>query len=279
MLLSHYKFAVDAHPQAFATRGVSFETVTLTSSDGVAIAGWFVPTRNAAGEDVATIVVLHTLGGTREDMLDFALPLWEKGFNLLLIDMRGHGESGGEFFTYGYHEWKDVSAAIDYLEGRGDGNGKQVAVLGASAGGAVAIAAAARDRRIKALVSIASFVDLEQVVEHRTPWLPGFWRARALRKAERLGSFRVMDVSPVRDIAAVGCPVLIVHGDADRTIPFDHARRLEAASAGRAELHVLVDASHATMFRAGGEALTETIAEFIRGAVAEPKQTAEESAK
>lgn len=271
MLLSHYKFAVDPQPRAFADCGASFETVSFTTSDGVRIAGWFVPVKDAAVGEATTIVVLHTLGRTRQDMLELALPLWREGFNLLLIDMRGHGESGGKHFTYGYHEWEDVAAAIDYLEGRDDGAGKRVALLGASAGGAVAIAAAARDRRVEALVSIASFADLEQIVAHRVRWLPRFWRKRALRKAERLGNFRVADTSPVHDIADVACPILIVHGDADATIPFDHAGQLHAAAGDRAELHVLSAASHATMFRKGGAALVQRIAAFVRSVQEKPE--------
>ncbi|MBM4032267.1 MAG: alpha/beta hydrolase [Planctomycetes bacterium] len=255
MLLSHYKFAVEPNPAIFAEYGATAERVSFQTSDGLAIAGWFVP---ASGSSGCTVIVLHTLGRTRADMLGFTMPLWRRGLNLLLIDMLGHGESGGNYFTYGYHEWRDVAGAIDYLAAR-------VAVLGASAGGAVAIAAAARDSRIEALVSIASFADLERIVYHRASWLPRFWLRRAMRKAERLAQFSVAESSPVRDIARVTCPILLVHGDADNTVPFGHASELYMAARAPKDFRILHGGTHANMFSLGGDLLREKVATFLSG--------------
>ena len=229
MLLSHHKFAVNPHPEVFDDYGATPEPVSFETRDGMRIAGWFVPSSEKS-RSAPTVIVLHPIGNTRENMLGLMLPVWRKGFNLLLIDMRGHGESGGEFFTYGHHEWRDVTAAIEYLEGRQDGSAERVAVLGASAGAAVSISGAAHDSRIRAAIAIASFADLDSIVRHRAWFLPAFWRNRALRKAERLAQFKVSETSPVRDIAAVKCPILIAHGDADARIPFEHAEQLYNAA-------------------------------------------------
>ena len=263
MLLSHYKFSVDPDPEVFTDYGATHEAVAFRTSDGLTIAGWFVPAKGPCRGGSTTLVVLHTLGRTREDMLSLALPLWRKGFALLLIDLRGHGESDGDHFTYGYHEWRDVAAAIDYLVGRQDGCGDRVAVLGASAGGAVAIAAAARDKRIRALVSIASFADLDRIVSRRAWWVPGFWVQRALRKAERIADFSVRETSPVRNLARVACPTLIVHGDADRYVPFADAEELYDVAHCPKELFVIPGADHGSMFARGGDALIDTIASFV----------------
>ncbi len=270
MLLDHHKFEVEAEPAIFREYGAAPERISFTTDDGVAIAGWYFPA--AEKKKAPTLIVLHTLGRTRADVLEFALPLWKKGLNLALIDMRGHGESGGRFFTYGYHEWRDVTGLVDWLEARPDGSADRVAVVGVSAGGAVAIAAAARDTRIKALVSFASFADLGEVIEHQHPWLPGFWRRRALRKAEKLAGFEVAETSPLSNIAEVKCPVLLVHGDADQYVPCADAGRLFERAPEPKELYSIPGADHANMFAKGGQELSDKISAFVKEHISRKKR-------
>jgi pimeloyl-ACP methyl ester carboxylesterase len=95
--------------------------------------------------------------------------------------------------------------------------------------------------------------------------LPDFWLRRGLAKAERLADFRVDEVSPERQIRAVGCPTLIAHGTADRYVPFSDAKRLYAAAGSpRKEIYEIDGADHGTMFRLGGDRLRERIARMVR---------------
>ena len=86
--------------------------------------------------------------------------------------------SEGKYFIYGFHEWQDITAAIDVV------NAKQAdqtfAILGVSAGGTVAISAAARDERIWKVVTIGTFADLGETIEAQTKWLPEGLRKRAI---------------------------------------------------------------------------------------------------
>jgi alpha-beta hydrolase superfamily lysophospholipase len=271
MLLSHYKFSVDPRPKILDEYGAATEPIEFVTGDGVPIRGWFIPAPPGRdGRPAATLMVLHTLGRTRQDMLEFTLPFWRDGFSLALIDLRGHGESGGEFFTYGAHEWRDVAGLLDWLARRPDGAGERVAVLGASSGGAVAIAAAARDRRIRAVATIDCFADLRTIAAHQARWLPGFWLRRALAKAERLAEFRVEDASPERLARELRCPLLVAHGTADSYVPFEEGQRLYAAAGSpRKEFYEIQGAGHATMFAKGGDALRARISVLFREAAAE----------
>jgi hypothetical protein len=267
MLLSHYKFPVGDNSGIFSKYGAQAEAITYSTSDGIPIKGWLIPTKTKSTS--STIIMLHTLGGTRQDLLEFALPLRQLGFNLLLIDLRGHGQSGGEFFTYGFHEWKDVSGGIDYLKGRGDIQADNLAVLGVSAGGAVAVAAAAHDDRIKALVAIAAFADLNQIIVEQTQLLPAWWRQRALKKAENLAQFTIQQASPVQSIRQVKCPILIVHGTQDDYIPYENAKTLLANATAKKQLFPILNATHATMLAKGGDSLRRAIAQFLQTAIEE----------
>jgi hypothetical protein len=137
MLLSHYKFSVNPQPGILTSQNIIPEQISFRTSDGIDITGWFISSESEGQNKTVTIVVLHTLGRTREDMLEFCLPFRDKGYNIAFIDLRGHGESGGEFFTYGYHEKSDVQELIDYLKKVVPESSEKIVLLGVSAGGAV----------------------------------------------------------------------------------------------------------------------------------------------
>ena len=115
---------------------------------------------------------------------------WKARFNVVLLDLRSHGMSEGKYFIYGFHEWQDITAAIDVA------NAKQAdqtfAILGVSAGGTVAISAAARDQRIWKVVTIGTFADLGETIEAQTKWLPGGLRKRAIGRSIDAGRSRAL---------------------------------------------------------------------------------------
>jgi uncharacterized protein len=261
MLLSHQNFAVEDKPAVLKEFGATAETIDFVSRDkGLKIQGWWIP----AKADRGTLIVLHGLGATRQDHLQWALPLWRSGLNLVLIDMREHGRSEGEFFTYGFHEWKDVAGVIDTLEARKLGTGP-IVVLGISAGGAVAVSAAAHDERIAGLITIGAFADLTQTIERQTPWLSSGMRSRGMRRAETMAQFNIAETSPKTLIAQVKGPKLIVHGQLDNYILFQDGEALFAAATGEKAFYPIPGANHATMLSVDRDVLRQKIVDFVDG--------------
>lgn len=257
-LLSHHKFSVEPQPQIFNRYNATAELISFTTRDGAKINGWFIPTPSP--KQSQTLIILHSLGGTRQDFLEFALPLWNQGYNLALIDLRGHGSSSGEFFTYGYHEWQDVSGLIDYLEQR---NVKKISVMGISAGGTVAIASAVHDPRIQSLITIGTFADLNHTIDQQVSFLPAIWRDRAKARAEDLGHFSINDVSAIANIQKVNCPIFIAHGTADTYIPFEDGQTLYRNAANPKTFYAIPNATHATMLTQEPEKLQTQILRFL----------------
>ncbi|NIO70004.1 MAG: alpha/beta fold hydrolase, partial [Anaerolineae bacterium] len=140
-------------------RGLSFEPVSFTSTDGLRLVGWYIPSRNGAA-----IILCHGLRCNRVDMLPQAVLLAEHGYGSFLFDFRAHGESEGEMLTYGYGETEDVLAAVDYLLSRPDIDPQRIGILGGSLGAATALRAAARSAHLKAVVAESAFTSLEDEV-------------------------------------------------------------------------------------------------------------------
>lgn len=126
--------------------GLAFEDVRLAAADGSELAAWWVP-----GEDGA-VIVLPGSGSTRDDALDHAALVAEAGYGALVLDPRGHGESGGRLMDFGWGAEQDLREAVTYVLERPEVTGA-VGVLGLSMGGEIALTAAALDPRIGAVVA------------------------------------------------------------------------------------------------------------------------------
>ena len=129
-----------------ATVGLSYQDVRISSFDGTRLAGWWVASHNGAA-----VIVLTGSGSTRDDVLAHAALVARAGYGALLLDFRGHGDSGGRIMDLGWGAERDVHAAVSWVLARPGVS--RVGVLGLSMGGEVALTAAAQDRRIAAVVA------------------------------------------------------------------------------------------------------------------------------
>ena len=131
-----------------ASVGLVHSDVTLRTADGVDLAAWYVESSNGAA-----VVLLHGAGSTRSDVLDHAAVLAGAGYGVLMIDARGHGDSGGRAMDFGWHGDADIAAATAFLAGRPEVDPDRIGAVGMSMGGEQAIGASGGDPRIRAVVA------------------------------------------------------------------------------------------------------------------------------
>jgi alpha/beta superfamily hydrolase len=124
--------------------GVAYEDVRFTTSDGLELRGWYVPSRNGA----AVIAFPGRNGPQRQ-----ARMLARHGYGVLLFDRRGEGRSEGEPNAWGWSGERDVFAAIAWLKHRPDVDPRRIGGIGLSVGGEMMIEAAAESRDLAAVVS------------------------------------------------------------------------------------------------------------------------------
>ena len=100
------------------------EAVEFQSRSGATIKGWF----SRGKKDAGAIVLMHGNRANRLSMVDRARFLSRAGFSVLLFDFQAHGESSGDYITFGYLESKDAQAAVDFL--RANAPGEKIGVIG-----------------------------------------------------------------------------------------------------------------------------------------------------
>lgn len=135
----------EASGRSPADVGLDAQDVRITMPDGVELAAWWVPAANGTA-----VVLLPGSGSTRDDLLDHAAFVAEAGYGVLLVDVRGHGDSGGRLMDLGWGAHDDVAEIVGWLEAR---DVERVGLFGLSMGGEIALTAAAFDPRIDAVVA------------------------------------------------------------------------------------------------------------------------------
>lgn len=232
--------------------GIEFEDVTFSSFDGTRLYGWWLE----AASDAPTIVVLHGVKKNRTDVLRAALLLRRAGFNVLIFDGRGHGNSEGRFVTYGFYERRDVETALEWLAAEKRVDRELVGLAGESMGAAIALQVAARNPWIRAVWADSPFASLRRVAgefAQRVTRLPGvvlnpvLWTT--LHVANYRGKFDVRTVEPLAVAAEIKCPVSLVHGTADQLIATAHSQSIYDALGGKKELWFVEGVKHARSIR------------------------------
>lgn len=136
-----------------------YENIEMEGAKGT-IRGWLMRSEEAAG----CFILVHGWGSNRSVMLRYADSLLAKGYDVLLIDVLGHGESDSiqkqvsiETFVI------SIQAAIDYVETRTHINRHVIYVLGHSMGGLAASIVNATDPRLNGLITDSMPTSLESI--------------------------------------------------------------------------------------------------------------------
>lgn len=225
--------------------GLAYEEVRIPGAGGKSLFGWLIP--SADGEDAPALAILHGWGGNAETMLPLAPPLHRAGYALLLIDARNHGKSDADTFSSLPRFAEDLDHALDWLKTRPGAPPARLGVIGHSVGAAAALLAASRRRDVAAVVSIAAFAHPAGMMRRllkawRVPYLPFGWYV--LGYVQKTIGHRFDDIAPLNTITKVRCPVLLVHGTADDTVPVAEAELLHAQHGGGPRVLLLVKGGH-----------------------------------
>ena len=190
--------------------GLQYEDLHLKTSDGTDLHGWFVPASQPRG----TVLFLHGNAGNISHRLDSIEMLHRLGYNTLIFDYRGYGNSGGKPTEQG--TYLDAEAAWRYLTEQQHIPSCRIVLFGESMGGAVAAWLAAKQKPA-ALVISSGFTSVPDLGQQLYPYLPVKLVAR-IRYNTR------------ESLRSVTTPVLIAHSPADDIIPYEHGLALFAAA-------------------------------------------------
>ena len=197
--------------------GLKYENINLTTSDGVNINGWFLPSDNLAEDDQVTrltVLFFHGNAGNISHRLEKVGIFRDLGVDTFIIDYRGYGRSEGQPNEAGtYH---DAQAAYEYLTQQRKLKSRSIIVYGESLGSAIAADLASKVQ-VRGLVMEEGFTSTADVGQGMFPFFPVHWIVR--NKYDTL-----------RKLPGTHVPLLILHSRDDEVINFSHSQRLFAVA-------------------------------------------------
>ena len=250
-----FKFVSNATPADF---DVEFERSGLKTEDGLELDAWYVPARSRTDRSV---IVMHGYPADKGNVLPATIFLQEM-FNLLFFDFRYLGKSGGKYSSLGYHEQKDLAAAVKCLRALGQ---RRIGLYGFSMGGAVALMGA-EENGVDAVVADSPYASLGNMLHHSYRYFGPFrllFTATTAVLARLILNADIKDVSPVESAKRLDLPVLVIHGTDDDQIPVQNAHELKEAN-GKIDLWLLEGVNHNSGRAFSDNIYEEKIGKFFR---------------
>jgi uncharacterized protein len=215
------------------------ERVVMKTADGVGIAGSFFPVSDGAAP---VILLLHGNGASRAQFKEHVVWLNAAGYSALAIDLRGHGESGGDQKSFGLFESRDADAALNWIRSERPYSG--IGVIGVSLGGAAYML---RKDKVSitadALILQAVYPDIDRAIYNRIASRIGGPLATIGAPTLTLQS-RILfgvpsgQISPITAAAGHSGPVLVIGGANDVYTPPDETKALRDAFPGESALWI-----------------------------------------
>ncbi len=236
--------------QTPAILGLTYEDVSLKSSNETSLAAWYIPTPDAC----ATILFCHGNGGNLCDLgtIEFFHKL---NLNVFIFDYQGYGTSEGkpsEANTYA-----DAEAAWRFLTEKKQIPPQEIVILGRSMGGAIG-AWLAQQHKPAALILEGAFVSLNEIASEVFPCLP----TRLLTR---------YSYATGESLQKLDCPVLIAHSHSDGVISYRHGQELFEKFAREPKIFLELKGAHCDGYEVSGPEYTQAVEDLLQ--IALKKQT------
>jgi len=224
---------------------VPYERISVRSHDGLTLVGKYY----AGNPGAPLIIFFHGYRSTGERDASGGFQLCrEKGWNLLVVDQRAHGESGGRTITFGIRERYDCKTWAEYAARR-FGPETPIFIWGISMGASTVLMASNLElpASVRGIVADCGFDTPAGIMKStlrrwRWPQFP-MYQFAALG-ARLFGGFRLNETSALECVKNAHLPILLVHGEADGIVPCEMSRALRSACAAPVTLLTVPEASH-----------------------------------
>jgi len=220
------------------------EIVNFETDEGIEVKAQFIAQKIPKNKGV---ILAHGFRNTGEDMGKFAKFYYDQGFDILLPDARGHGESGGDYIGFGWHDRLDYLNWVDFLTTYGN---QQIILHGNSMGAATVLMTSGEElpNEVKGIIADSSYSSVKEELTHQLKHIYNLPAFPLLNVTSIITNIRVGytfgEASVVDQVQKNTLPLFIIHGDADDLVPTTMAEQIYEAAGGEKEMWIVPDAGH-----------------------------------
>ncbi|MBY7142966.1 alpha/beta hydrolase [Virgibacillus sp. NKC19-3] len=243
-----------------------FEPIEMTSYDGLKLQGYFLEAEEPTNK---TVVLAHGYLGGASDMGLYGQYYYEElGYNIFTADLRGHGDSEGDYIGFGWHDRLDYADWVDLLVEK-QGPETEIVLHGVSMGAAAVLMASGEDLpdNVKAIVAdspYSSVYDLFAYQLDRMFHLPAFPVLPSTSFVTNMrAGYTLTEASALDQVKETDIPILYIHGNADTFVPTAMTKELYENTNSDADIVMFDEASHGEAFVTQKDKYVEKMKSFL----------------
>ncbi|MFC3038784.1 alpha/beta hydrolase [Virgibacillus xinjiangensis] len=243
-----------------------FEHMELQTHDGLNLKGYYLEADEPTDK---TVIFAHGYLGRGTDMGLYGQYYHEElGYNIFTADMRGHGQSEGDYIGFGWHDRLDYLAWIDQVIEKA-GENTDIVLHGVSMGAATMLMTSGEDMpdNVKAVVADSPYTTVYDLFDYQlermfhlpdVPILPSTGMVTKMR-----AGYTLKEASALEQVEKAEVPILYIHGKDDTFVPTEMAEELHANTNSESELVLFEDSSHGEAFVIHQERYVDKLNEFL----------------
>lgn len=245
-------------------QSLEYENMEIMSADGFKLRGYYY---NKYPDSNKVIIIHHGYTANHYVCVQFLDIFFDQGFNVLLVDMRSHGESEGQYITYGYKEQADLDLWVDLIRNKVGKDGI-IGLHGQSMGGATVLMYGGNySGKIDFIIADCAYSNGKEILRYqfkqaKVPFFPVYNIVN--RECKDKCGFDMNKISPIDCIKDKDIPVLFVHGTGDDVVPVTMSEEMFKVKKGnKNKLLIIPDAIHVGAYSKDKNTYTKIVKEFI----------------
>lgn len=216
-------------PQPAAIGVPDMAVISVRTEDGLTLKALY---QAPATPSMPVVVLFHGNGGSIAIRGYRARDFLDHGYGYLLAEYRGYGGNPGKLSEQGLYD--DARAYMKWLTSEKGIPQDRIVIYGESLGTAIATQMALEFANVRALVLEAPFTTMPILAQHHMKWLPAYWLVRdRYNNIDKIGQVRV--------------PLLVLHGQKDRVVPYEHGLAVFQNAKTRKRFESFSEANHVNL--------------------------------
>lgn len=239
--------------------------IKSTNNGNIQLHGYFV--KSIEPSDIY-VIAIHGYMDNGTGMAKYAMNFHKRGYNVILPDLRGHGESEGDYIGMGWHDRLDIIDWIKYIVSKNYNS--KIILIGVSMGGATTMMVTGEDlpQQVKLAIEDCGYTSAWEQFSYNLKhifYLPAFPILNLANKAcKKHAHYDLKEASSIEQIKKSKIPTLFIHGSCDDFVPFKMLDEIYNSATCEKEKLVVEGAGHAQSSSIAPELYWNTIDNFIK---------------